>query len=632
MHSLLARCLGPALALLVLALPAAAEADTPPAPTCFYYVAGCDATYGTPNSSSTRVVAVDEEVTIDTGYNPVPPFGTPFNPTCLEPGSLGTCVYSNVAWLFSVGLGFGTTPYAILGGCGGDNTSCTFRFSPRGIGNDGDVWQTLVAAHRIGTTVIKDKKGYAIYAPPRWRWARFNATGAVNHLAGTAYAVRSGTNPTFGSCVDVATINATTSTTAHNCLKTTGSSGSGQNPSWRFPLPAGSTWKVLFNPIVRSEAGPAAVPAVQERWVSANAAVGQSDITQTVSPRPRGTLTAVIDTGGPTIQINTNRLITVTATAKDGWVENAGWDATVFTRTGSAIGLAYVNDESGTLLPGEKVVGTSRITAPSSVPASPTSTFASRVRWRSATSASRDLFVDATPAAVTVVRDPVPPPPPPPGPGATVPKPPIPVSASPSLVTGRVADAPLTSYVVTWFTASSCDATDATATLVGTTIVATDGAGGGDASVAPSPAPAAGAAVFGYSTLNGARSVRSACIAVPVPETPAAPPPAAGGPFVPISGAVLPTVAAPTLKLTLPKGGVKRGRRVTLKVAIRGAAGGSVALRRGRTKLASAKVVKGVATLKVRFTKARKERLALVYTPAGGGKATTRAVTLTVTR
>ncbi|MGK2938058.1 MAG: hypothetical protein ACSLFR_09695 [Solirubrobacteraceae bacterium] len=170
------------------------------------------------------------EVTLNSGYDPDPPFGTPLNPNCLVPESLTQCVYSNVAWLFSSELGFSTPPYAILESCGASNTGCKFRFSPRGIGNGGDVWQTLVAAHRVGTTTVKEKKGYAIYARPKFRWVNVNATGAVDFKAGVAYAVRGGTTPTYASCINGATINATSST-SFDCVKVTGSAGSGHNPS-----------------------------------------------------------------------------------------------------------------------------------------------------------------------------------------------------------------------------------------------------------------------------------------------------------------------------------------------------------------------------------------------------------------
>ncbi|MFA9272288.1 MAG: hypothetical protein ACEQSX_16350, partial [Baekduiaceae bacterium] len=162
-----------------------------------------------------------------------------------------------------------------------------------------------------------------------------------------------------------------------------------------------------------------------------------------------------------------------------------------------------------------------------------------------------------------------------------------------------------------------------TARPVGTTTVPTDGAGNGDASVTPNPAPAGREANFGYSTLNGARSNRSACVTTTAP--------AGAGPLVPIAGAVLPAAKPPTLKLTLPKGGIRKGRRVSLKVAVGGAAGGTVVLRRGKKKLASGKVVKGVATLKVKLTKKGRLKLTLVYTPAGAGTPTTKAISLRVT-
>ncbi len=613
-------------ALLLGGLSGSARADTPPEPTCFYYNVGCDPTYGTPSSSSLKTVEVDEEVTFDSGYSPDPPFGTPANPSCLDPGSLGTCVYSNVAWLFSKEIGFNfTPPLTIIDGCTGSSLSCKIKFSPRAIGNSGDVWQTLVAAHQIGTTQIKEKRGFAVYARPRWRWVDLNATGATNYAAGLAYAVRSGTNPSFASCFDVSGVFATTSTTAYDCLKSSGSSGSGLNPSWRFPLPAGSSWKVIFNPIVRSEAGPAAVPAAQERWFSANVAVGQSDITQTVTPRPRGTLTAVIDTGGPTIQVGTNRLFTVTATAAGGFVENAGWEASIATKTPpvGSLSLAYVSDEAKTLLPGESIVATGRMTAPSVVPGVPGTSFTSRVRWRSATSASRDLFVDAPPVTVTIVKDPVPPPPPPGG-GGGVPKPPIPNSAGPARVTGRVADQPLTTYSVTWYAAPSCDATDVTSRLVATVPVTTDGAGAGDASANPNPAPAPGEAVFGYSTLGAKRSARSECVTVPLAAV------AGAG----IGGGLPPPAAAPKAKkivFGIVKTTLRAGRKTTLKVKV--SAAGKVELRQGKRRLAGPATVKrGTATFKIRLARAGRAKLTAVFTPAGGGPTVTKLLTVTVTR
>lgn len=626
MFSVPARCAAFALGL-VLTFAGAAYADTPPTPTCFYYVAGCDATYGTPNSSTTRIVEVDAEVTLDTGYNPDPPFGTPLNPNCLVPGSFTQCVYSNVAWLFSAELGFFTPPYAILEGCAGNNTSCRFRFSPRGIGDGGDVWQTLVAAHRVGTTTIKEKKGYAIYARPKFRWVNVNATGAVNFKAGVAYAVRSGTTPTYASCINGATINATSST-SFNCVKVTGSAGSGQNPSWKFALPSSSGgWTLYIDPVTRAEAGPSSSPG--QRWPTRAISVAHSDITETISPLPQGTLTVTLDTGGSTIQKGTSRVITTTASVVGGQApyDNVNWQVDFFGSTGLSGGFPKLVDPitdpgTKTLLPGETSMASKTLSAPS---APGSATITSKVYFSSRASGGQS--VAATPVKVDAVTTPVPPPPPPPPNGTgTVPKPPIPTAATPSSITGGVADAPLTSYVVTWYAAASCDASDATARLVATTTVPTDGAGNGDASATPNPAPAGGEAVFGYSTLNGARSNRSACV------TTTAPAGAGADPLVPIAGAVLPIAKPPTLKLTLPRGGVRKGRRARLKVKVGGAtAGGTVVLRRGKQKLASGKVIKGVATLKVKLTTTGKLKLTLVFTPAGGGTPTVKAVTLRVT-
>ena len=137
----------------------------------------------------------------------------------------------------------------------------------------------------------------------------------------------------------------------------------GTEPVVAIPAPGRQFLEGHLQPDRALGAGPAAVPAAQERWFSANVAVGQSDITQTVTPRPRGTLTAVIDTGGPTIQVGTNRLFTVTATAAGGFVENAGWEASIATKTPpvGSLSLAYVSDEAKTLLPGESIVATGRM-------------------------------------------------------------------------------------------------------------------------------------------------------------------------------------------------------------------------------------------------------------------------------
>lgn len=611
-------------ALIGCALAGPAQADTPPAPTCFYYLAGCDGTYGTVSNSTLQTVAVDETVTVGAPQTPNPAFGVPFPEGCV-PDEFHICLYSNVAWKFSIPVGLPNAPVTVVDGCTSSSTTCKFTYRPRGIGAEGDFWQTLVAANQIGATNIQAKKGYGFYARPKWRWVQFTSSGATNWVAGTAYAVRSGTTPTWGSCVDASTIVATTATTA-DCIKGTGTLTAGKDPQWRMPLPANSSWKVLFNPFQRSEAGPAAIPPAQENWVAQSITVGESDITRNVTPRARGTLTATLDVGGPTILLGQSRTVTLKATATGGAVQSAGFEANLFTRTGTSVSISYVNDDAGlsgkTLLPGESVTATGKITANALTP--PLTTLKGQAVWRSPTSASSDQKASAT-ADVTVYKDTVPPPPPT-GEDSTVPKPPNPASATTGAVTGTVTDGPKTTYRVLWYAAPTCDTEDAGARFVGLRDVTTDDAGNGDASTAFTTGVSSGEAVFGYSTLGGKRSKRSTCV------TAAGDPPlsgggGAGGPII-----VTPpkTTAPPKLTLTLVGARFKKGRAGTLKLKV--PAAGKVELRRGAKRFAKAvKVKRGVAAFKVRFTKKGKVKLTAVFTPASGGAKTTQPLTITVT-
>lgn len=604
----------------LLALPSAAAADTPPTPDCTYKVAGvCDPLYGSA-PATTRTVEVDEEFDLSSGLEPPIPYTQPILPNC-GPGSTATCIYWSLGWLVQPSAG--PSPVQQLSGCTANTPTCRIRYSPRAIGDAGDFYTPIVASLNRGQTP-NTQKAWFIYARPRFRRVGVTGTGGIDYPARNAYAVRGGTNPTYAQCIDGATINATSPTTGYNCVRVAGVRTTGQNPTWSFVLPAQSgTWDLIMDPVQRTESGPTRVAG--HRWQTRAVTVTNNDIAQTVAATPRGTLTAAIDLGGPTIQMGTSRIIKVTGTAVGGVVDRAEFVGQVAGKTGSAIDrLDYLDDTKGTLLPGETIVGRMTMKAASFIPSVPTSTVSAKVWWASPTSPFSDTSVNAPPATITVVRDPVPPPPP--GGGGAVPKPPIPTAATTAGVTGRVADQPLTSYIVTWFSAASCGAEDATSRLIGTKTVTTDGAGDGDASVSPA-ASADGEAVFGYSTLNGVRSNRSECVTTATPQAP----PAGAGPLVPIAGAVLPAAKPPTLKLTLPKGGVRKGRRVSLKVAVGGATGGTVVLRNGKKKLASGKVVKGVATLKVKLTKKGKLKLTLVYTPAGGGTPTTKAITLRVT-
>lgn len=606
------------------ALAVPAQADTPPAPTCFYEVAGCDPVYGTVSSSTLRTVAVDETVTIGAPQNPNPPFGVAFPEGCV-PDAFHICLYSNVAWKFTIPAGHLSAPVQITDGCTAEKTFCTFVYRPRGIGIDGDFWQTIVAANQIGSTTIQAKQGYGFYARPKWRWVQFNSSGATNWPAGIAYAVRSGTTPTWGSCVEASTIFSTTATTA-DCIKATGTLTPGKDPQWRMPLPANSSWKVLFSPFQRGEAGPAAIPPAQENWVAQTVNVAESDITRTVTPRARGTLTATLDVGGPSILLGQSRTVTLKATATGGAVQSAGFQAGTFGRTaGTSVGISYVNDDAGisgkTLLPGESVTATGKITGDALTP--PLSTLRGQAVWRSPTSGSTDQKATAT-ADVTVYKDTVPPPPTTGG-DSTVPKPPNPGSATTGAVTGTVADGPKTTYRVLWYAAPACDTEDAGARFAGLKDVTTDDAGNGDASAAFTSAVAAGEAVFGYSTLGGKRSKRSVCVIAS-----GDPPLSGGGGPIILTAPPPKTTTAPKVTLTLVGASFKHGRKATLKLKV--PAPGKVELRRGTKRFAKAVAVKkGVAAFKVRFARKGKVKLTAVFTPAGGGAKVTQPLTITVT-
>jgi hypothetical protein len=499
-----ARALVSLFALLLLAFAATAAADTPPIPTCFYKVAGvCDGTYGTPNSSRTEIVDVDETVTLSSGFDPSPPFGTPVNTPC-GPGSEALCLYSNIAWKIATPTGLLQPPIAIQDNtCGGESLTCKFTYKPRGIGNEGDYWQTFVAAYQHGSIPI-GKTGFAVYARPRFRWVTAHATGAEDYKAGIAYAVRGGTNPTYAACIDEATINATSSTD-FDCVRTTGGIDFDDNPTWKFALPSGS-WDLIIDPVKRTESGPTHAPG--QRWQSRSVAVANSDIEETVSHLPLGTPKVAIDTDGAQIQVGTKRKIHLVVTSSGGTssLDNLSWEFDYLVKqVGSSSGIVVENatfdgPSSFTLLQGETATFSVSVRAETNAVGS--ATLVAKLRWRDP--AFDEHTYSSDPATLTAVSDPVPPPDDEGGDG--VPKPPIPTAATATEVKGQVSDEPLTSYEVTWFAAASCDATDVTSHLIGTRTVATNGSGDGDASVTPAPAPASGEAVFGYSTLNGVRS------------------------------------------------------------------------------------------------------------------------------
>ncbi|MBJ7330577.1 MAG: hypothetical protein JHC95_11815 [Solirubrobacteraceae bacterium] len=605
------------LAAFLLAMPATASADTPPAPDCFYYVAGCVGGHGAAqmDSQDVRTVELDSMVTLNAGANPLPAFGVPYPENCV-PGPMNICLFSNVAWKFSPQVG--SNPVEIVEGCTGETTTCKIRYKPRGIGNEGDFYQTGVAFNQIGTTVVQHRKGFALYARPKFRSVYVNTTNAVNFISGKpAYAVRAGTNPTYANC-PTRTITPT-SDTGFDCVKVTSTGGSGQNPKWKFALPANSSWTLIMDPVTRTESGPTSAPGL--RWPTRGAAVGNSDITETINPLPQGTLKVELDTGGSQIQKGTSRVITSTATVVGGQApyDNVNWQVDFFGSTalsGSYPKLIDPITDPGTkhLLPGETSVATKTLKA-TDAPGSATIT--SKVYYSSRASGGQS--VAATPVKVDAITGPVPPPPPPGGGSSEVPKPPIPDSATTSAITGRVADAPLTGYQVTWYAALSCDASDPTARLVASPFVTTDGAGNGNAS-APYLIPVSGGeSLFGYSTLNGKRSNRSDCVTV-AGATVIDPP----GPLKVVGSDTPPKKLA--LTLTAPKT-IKAGKTFSLKVKVAGE--GTVVAKLKKKQLAKAKVKKGAATLKLKLKKG-KQKLTLTFTPTGGGPSTTQALTLKV--
>ena len=620
--ALVPRVLAGLLVLLLVAFADTAAADTPPTPTCFYKVAGvCDPVYGSPSQASTEIVDVDETVTLSSGFDPAPPFGTPVNQPC-GPGSEALCLYSNIAWKIATPTGLLQPPVTVLDGtCGGESLTCKFTYRPRGIGDEGDYWQTFVAAYQHGSIPIS-KRGWAVYARPRFRWVTVNATGAAGVKAGIAYAVRGGTNPSYAACIDATTVNAT-SATDFDCVRTTGTGGSGLNPSWKFALPSGGgSWDLIVDPLKRTETGPTKAPG--QRWQSRSVAVANSDIVETVSHLPQGTVKVAIDTGGSQIQVGTKRQIQLTATASGGTsvIDNVSWQFDYLVKqAGSSSGIVVENatfDGPSTnfaLVPGESASGKVWVRADSVGSA----TLVAKAHWREPDFSSEHTGI-SDPVTLTAVTTPVPPP----GGegGGGVPKPPIPSAATPTQVQGRVSDQPLTSYVVTWFAAASCDATDATAHLIGTRTVATAGTGEGDASVAPAPAPTGGEAVFGYSTLGGVRSARSDCVTVAGSGGPGP-----GGP--PAGIAPKPTPKPPKLTPRVPAK-LKANKRFSLTVDIGGGAAGTIAVRKGKRKLAGpVKIKHGSATLNLKLPKGR-QLLTVVFTPSAGGSVTTKSLTLNV--
>jgi|GEM_PF-3801395 len=623
-----------ALLLLVFVGSAAAETPpTPPTPTCFYEVAGaCDPVYGTPNSSSTQIVEVDGTVTLGSGFDPAPPFGTPVNTPC-GPGSEALCLYSNIAWKIATPTGLSQPPITIQDNtCGSESLICKFTYRPRGIGIDGDYWQTFVAAYQHGSIPL-GKRGFAVYARPRFRWVTAQSTGAPGYLAGVAYAVRGGTNPAYGECLDAATINAT-SATDFDCLRVTGRGSGSQNPSWKFALPSGSgAWDLIIDPIRRTETGPTKAPG--QRWQSRTVSVANSDIEATVSHLPEGTLKVAIDTVGSQIQVGTKRRIRLVLTQSGGTatLDRVSWEFDYLVKQlGSSSGIVVEDGTfdgptgNVTVVPGESVTQTVSVRADSVGSA----TFVAKAHWRNADFS--DHTATSAPATLTAVEDPVPPPPDD-EPSGAVPKPPIPTAASAGRVEGRVDDEPLTSYLVTWFAAPSCDATDATSHQIGDRTVTTDAVGLGDASVTPVSSPAGGEAVFGYSTLNGVRSARSECVFAagsdPGPVVTVATGSAAGN--APPTAPAPPGAKPPKLTVRVPAR-IRANKRFDLTVAVGPAAAGSVTVRKGKRKLAGpVKVRRGTATIGLKLPAGRRQ-LTLVFTPAAGGRPITKSLTVGVPR
>jgi hypothetical protein len=636
------RALVSLLALLLFAFAGAAAADTPPAPTCFYEVAGvCDGTYGTPGGQpTTEIVDVDETVTLSSGFDPSPPFGTPVNTPC-GPGSQALCIYSGIAWKIATPRGLLQSPIAIQDNtCGGESLTCKFTYKPRAIGNEGDFWQTFVAAYQHGSIPIS-KRGWAIYARPRFRWVTAHATGAEDYKAGIAYAVRGGTNPTYAACIDEATINPTSSTD-FDCVRSTGGVDFDDNPVWKFALPSGSgSWDLIIDPVKRTESGPTHAPGL--RWQSRSISVANSDIEETVSHLPLGTPKVAIDTDGSQIQVGTKRKIHLVVTSSGGTasLDNLSWEFDYLTKqSGSSSGIVVENatfdgPSNFTLLQGETATFSVSVRAePNAVGGA---TLVAKLHWRDPSFDEHTFTSD--PATLTAVTDPVPPPDDEGGDG--VPKPPIPTAATSTEVKGHVSDEPLTSYEVTWFAAPSCDATDVTSHLIGTRTVATAASGEGDASVTPSPAPVSGEAVFGYSTLNGVRSDRSDCVTVAAADGGSG---SGGSGSSGSSGATAPLLATSPATTLKPPGpiqkppkltprvpaAVKADKRFSLTVDVGGGAAGTVTVQKGHRRIAGpVKVKRGSATLKLKLPKGR-QQLTLVFTPAGGGRATTKTLTLNV--
>ncbi|MDO8185556.1 Ig-like domain-containing protein [Conexibacter sp. JD483] len=559
------------LAALALLAPAAARADVPPVPDCMYYVAGCNPIYGTGvQVGAGQIVEYGATVRLDSGLEAPIPWDQPIIPSCR--GSIGqTCIYWSIAWKIQPTLS-GGNPAAVQSGCGGSDPSCTVVYSPHGIGDGGDVWQPIVAALQSGQTPTR-KVGWLLYVRPKWRWVTVTAPGARGYSPLYMYAVRRGTTPTFGACVDSSRIFDTTATAGVDCVRVSGSGGDARyDPYWRLPLPAGSgSWHLYPGPYPRGEAGPATVAG--QRFSGADVNLANSDIEGTTSPLPTGTLDVAIDPGGSQLGLGAAyaRTVTVTARAVGGVapLRSVRWYLSVLNRTGSATMIGSENaPPDAVLMPGESI----RATAVIAGVGLGTDTLMSRVE--ASDSKGNLLYGTAPPVSVTVVRDP--PPPPGGGGGDGRPRAPIPVAAAGAIapaVRGRVEDQVRTTYTVDWYAAASCGASDGEARLLGTRTVTTDGVGVGDASLSPPAlAPLPGEAVFGYATLGGVRSDRSACIGAR---------------------------AVPTVALNVPASvaaGASAGATVSVN-AVGAVASGVVHLREGATELASAPLLAGSATL-----------------------------------
>ncbi|MDO8210281.1 hypothetical protein [Conexibacter sp. CPCC 206217] len=563
-----------ATALLLLAFaPRAAHADVPPAPDCMYYVAGCDPIYGTATTGSGQVVAQGATVRLDSGQVPEISFDTPVNPSCVgDPFQI--CVYWSIAWKIQPPIGGGPSPVAIQTGCGANQRVCEFRYTTSAIGDYGDYWQPLVAALQRGS-FVQQKAGYLIYARPRWRWVTITSPGNNNYTPLTAYAFKNGTRPAYGACLDANSIQGGVVPANLECVKVSGTGGStSTSPAWRFPLPSGSGgWTIYPGLYPRGEAGPATT--VGQRFTAANVSVADSDLDLTVSPLPVPSLDVSIDTGGSLLGLGEARTATITARAVGGQapLTSVGWYLTVLARTGSA--TAVTNEDapwSVVLMPGESARATATITGRSYG----TDTFGSRVEARNLR--GDYIYGTAPNVTVTVSRD-APPPTRRDDPSGGRPRPPIPLAAqalaAPAL-SGRVEDQVRTTYSVSWYAAASCGASDGEAHLLGMRDVTTDAAGAGDASIVPLGGPVVGEAVFGYSTLGGVRSDRSACVTAR---------------------------AVPAVALDLPASGVAGGAGVVGAVTVTApgaVASGAVHLldaSAGGVELASATLVGGRATI-----------------------------------